>query len=72
MSAVDLAVEKVKGLDESQALRLIDWLRSLEATAIDPTSRRGAKASLGFARRFRAEPRSTADWMAELRAGEVS
>ncbi len=30
---------------------------------------RGARAMLGFARRFR-EPRSTSDWMKELREGE--
>lgn len=30
----------------------------------------GAEAMLGFARRFREEPRRTAEWMAELRAGE--
>ena len=30
----------------------------------------GAMAMLGFARRFRPERRTTADWMAELRAGE--
>jgi hypothetical protein len=30
----------------------------------------GAMAMLGFARRFRPEPRTTADWMDELRAGE--
>lgn len=31
---------------------------------------RGAEAMLGFARRFRETPRSTADWMRELREGE--
>lgn len=30
----------------------------------------GAAAMLGFARRFRSEPRRTADWMRELREGE--
>jgi hypothetical protein len=32
--------------------------------------RRSARALLGFARRFRAEVRPTADWIAELREGE--
>lgn len=31
---------------------------------------RGARAMRGFARSFRAEPRTTAQWMSELRAGE--
>lgn len=30
----------------------------------------GAHAMRGFARRFRAEPRTTADWMRQLREGE--
>ena len=30
----------------------------------------GAMAMLGFARRFRPESRSTAEWMADLREGE--
>ena len=30
----------------------------------------GAQAMRGFARRFRDQPRSTADWMRELREGE--
>jgi len=31
---------------------------------------RGAQAMRGFARRFRDQPRTTADWMRELREGE--
>lgn len=31
---------------------------------------RGARAMLGFARRFRATPRRTQDWLRELREGE--
>lgn len=30
----------------------------------------GARAMLGFARRIHRQPRSTADWMRELREGE--
>jgi AbrB family looped-hinge helix DNA binding protein len=30
----------------------------------------GAQAMRGFARRFRDQPRTTADWMRELREGE--
>jgi hypothetical protein len=31
----------------------------------------GAKAMLGFARRFRKKPKSTQAWMNELREGEI-
>ena len=31
----------------------------------------GANAVRGFARRFREEPRSSSEWMAELREGEA-
>jgi len=31
---------------------------------------RGAQAMRGFARRFRDRPRTTADWMQEMREGE--
>jgi hypothetical protein len=69
MSAVEFAVEKVKLLDEARARQLLAWLQAHEpaTTAVPPA---GARAMLGFARRFRAQPRTTSDWMTELRAGE--
>jgi AbrB family looped-hinge helix DNA binding protein len=44
--------------------------RELRVTLMDGGQPVGAEAMLGYARRFRPEPRSTADWMAELREGE--
>ena len=70
MSAVETAVEKVKGLDEAHARRLLAWLESQAAPPSPPAPAPGAMAMLGFARRVRPEPRTTDEWMAELRAGE--
>ena len=69
MSAVEFAVEKVKLLDEARARQLLVWLQAHEP-ATQATSPAGAKAMLGFARRYRAQARTTADWMAELREGD--
>ncbi len=70
MNAVELALQKVKKLDEEHALRLIEWLRTFDDVTPKVSAPLGARAMLGFARRFRSESRSTADWMAELREGE--
>jgi hypothetical protein len=71
MNAVELAVQEVKKLDEAQAMKLIEWMRTAEfAKDNDRAAPKGARAMLGFARRFRAEARTTADWMTELREGE--
>jgi len=43
--------------------------RELRVVVLDEPAPRGARAMLGFARRFR-EVRRTADWMKELREGE--
>jgi hypothetical protein len=68
MSAVELAVEKVKQLDESRARKLLAWLVEQEQiTSVTPV---GARAMLGFARRFHSQPRSTNEWISELRDGE--
>lgn len=70
MSAIELAIEKVKRLDEGHARQLLAWLQAQEPLAPTPAAPLGARALLGFARRFRAEARPTAGWMAELREGE--
>jgi hypothetical protein len=69
MSAVELAVEKVKQLDESRARKLLAWLddQDDQRAAVAPV---GAQAMLGFARRLRSQSRSTSEWMSELREGE--
>ena len=44
--------------------------RELRVTVLEEGRPVGATAMRGFARRFRRQPRSTADWMKELREGE--
>jgi hypothetical protein len=70
MSAVEAAIEKVRGLDEVQARELLGWFAVREARSVQKKNPLGAHAMVGFARRFRKEPRSTESWMQELRAGE--
>ena len=65
-----MVMEKVKQLDEAHARQLLTWLQGQERAAAPGRQPVGAMAMLGFARRFRPEPRTTADWMDELRAGE--
>jgi hypothetical protein len=70
MSAIEMAIEKVKQLDEAHARQLLTWLQRQENAAAQPGQPAGAMAMLGFARRFRPAARPTADWMYEIRAGE--
>lgn len=65
-----MVIEKVRQLDEAHARQLLTWLQGQERAAAPARQPAGALAMLGFARRFRPEPRTTADWMDELRAGE--
>ena len=70
MSAVEIAVERVKRLPDAKAQMLLCWLDQLEApSASVKQAPNGAKAALGYARRFHAA-KSTADWMDDLRSGE--
>ena len=70
MSAIEMVIEKVKQLDEAHARQLLTWLQGQECAAAPVRQPAGAMAMLGFARRFRPIPRTTADWMDELRARE--
>ncbi|MGA2541532.1 MAG: hypothetical protein ABSG78_08195 [Verrucomicrobiota bacterium] len=70
MSTVEMAVEKVRQLDDARAGQLLAWLESQFTAEKPPAEPLGAMAMLGFARRFHPQPRTTDDWMAELRAGE--
>ena len=65
-----MAVEKVSQPDKARARQLLVWLRTLEDGAGVHREPVGVMAMLGFARRFRSKPRTTAEWIAELRAGE--
>ena len=69
MSAIEMVIQKVKQLDEAHARQLLTWLQGQECAAAPARQPAGAMAMLGFARRFRPERRTTAEWMDELRAG---
>ena len=70
MNAVELAVEKVKALSEEEARTLLGWLPSLKSACVPAKTPSGALAALGYARKYRRPPRSTAEWIKELREGE--
>jgi hypothetical protein len=70
MSTVEIAIEKVRRLDDAHARQLLAWMEAQERTEAHQPAPLGAMAMLGFARRFHPQPRTTDDWMAELRAGE--
>jgi hypothetical protein len=70
MTATEQALEKERHLREDQARRLLRWLAEQECTGTVPPVPQGAAAMLGFARRSYPEPRTTAEWLRELREGE--
>ena len=70
MSAVEMVIEKVKQLDDAHARQLLAWLQGQERVSAPARQPAGALAMLGFARRFQPEPRTSANWMDELRAGQ--
>jgi hypothetical protein len=70
MSMVEMAIEKVRQLDNEHARRLLAWLETQENTAVRQAAPLGAMAMLGFARGLHPGPRTTSEWMAELRSGE--
>lgn len=70
MSTVEMAIEKVRHLDDAHARQLLVWLETQEHTEARQPAPLGAMAMLGFARRFHPQSRTTGDWMVELRAGE--
>lgn len=70
MSAVELAIEKIKALPEAKAKALLDWLAQWEQPRKFAVSVHGTAAVRGFARRFQAQPLTTDEWMKILREGE--
>jgi hypothetical protein len=69
VSAVEVAVEKVKHLPEDKARKLLDLIAQLEAPPANSQAASSASA-LGFARRYRKDARTTAAWMKDLRERE--
>ncbi len=72
MSAIETVSEKVNRLDERQARQLLNFLQAQESELKPTRQPTGAMAMLGFARKFRTAPRSTADWMNNLRAVDIA
>lgn len=70
MSAVELAIERIKSLPEAKAGLLLDWLAQWEQPPKSVATAQGAAAVRGFARRFEPQPLTTDEWMKILRAGE--
>jgi hypothetical protein len=70
MSAVELAIEKIKSLPEAKARILLDWLAQWEQPPKSVVTAQGAAAVRGFARRFEPQPLTTEEWMKILREGE--
>lgn len=73
MSTIDLAIQRVAGLDEQLASKLLAWLDSQQAVKIPSAKERplGAQAMIGFALNGGRTARATADWMKELREGDA-
>ncbi len=65
-----MAVEKVRQLDNEHVRQLLAWLETQESAEVRQSAPLGAMAMLGFARGFHQRPRTTGEWMAELRSGE--
>ena len=70
MSAVELAIEKIKALPEAKARVLLDWLAQWEPPRQPVVTAPVAASVRGFARRFQAQPLTTDEWMKILREGE--
>jgi len=70
MSAIETALEKVRNLDEARVRQLLAWLDAQAPQEPRRIASLGAVAMLGYARRFRSQPRTTDEWITELRAGE--
>lgn len=72
MSTIDLAIQRVAGLDEQLASKLLAWLDTQQAVKTTAPKERplGARAMIGFAVQGGRAPRTTADWMKELREGD--
>jgi hypothetical protein len=70
MSAVELAIEKIKSLPEAKARILLDWLAQWDQPRRSVVTGQGAAAVRGFARRLQPQRLTTDEWMKILREGE--
>lgn len=74
MSASEQLLKRVASLTEADAkaaLRSFDTHRSPETKPVEEAELRQMDQALGFARTYRTELKTTAEWMNELREGET-
>ena len=70
MSAVELAIEKIKTLPEAKAKALLDWLAQWDLPRKPVRAAKGAASVRGFALPFQAQRLSADEWLKILREGE--
>lgn len=74
MSTTERLLERFTRLTEADAKAALDWIEHQRQPAPKPVGEaelRKMDEALGFARSFRGETRTTAEWMKELREGEA-
>ena len=69
MSAVELAIEKIKALPEARAKVLLDWLAEWDAPRKPVSAAKGAASVRGFALPFQKQRLSADEWLKILREG---
>ena len=72
MSAVELAIAKIKTLPEAKAKAVLDWLATNERPRKFPAAAQGAVAVRGFALPFQTQRLGADAWLKILREGEHS
>lgn len=70
MSAVELAIEKIRALPEAKAKAVLDWLAASEPLRKSLPVEKGAVAARGFALPFQKQRLSADAWLKILREGE--
>ena len=70
MSAVELAIEKIKALPEAKAKALLDWLAEGDAPRKSVRAATGAASVRGFALPFQTQRLGADAWLKILREGE--
>ena len=69
MSAVELAIEKIKALPEARAKVLLDWLAEWDAPRKPVSAAKGAASVRGFALPFQKQRLGADEWLKILREG---
>ena len=72
VSTIDQVLERVSTLDEPLAAALLAWLdrQQIASRSVHGNPPLGARAMIGFAMLGGRAPRTTENWMRELREGD--